>query len=332
WKVLEALKWCTDYLEAHDDPNPRLSAQWLLSGVTGLSRVEVYAYHDRLLDSTERAQLREWLKRRADGEPLQYILGEASFRDLVLTVTPAVLIPRPETEGLVQLVINYLKGKGLGSNFSDTAEEIERDPLAQQASSFVSGAETTGSVERIDVGKENSLSSRLPMVLDIGTGSGAIVLSLAQECPDLNLTATDISPEALEVARQNAQRLGLDERIDFIESDWYAALDDRTFDLIVSNPPYIPTSAMATLEKQVREYEPPGSLDGGEDGLDIYRRILEGSVEHLAENGALFVELDEGNTTQACDLAVQLERYSQVVIEPDLNGRDRYVIVGSSRD
>jgi len=296
WTVLEALRWCTQYLAQHDDPNPRLSAQWLLSHVTGLSRVEVYAYYDRLLRADERAQLRDELTRRSTGEPLQYIMGDAPFRDLVLTVTPDVLIPRPETEGLVQLVIDYLAASSTEAS-------------------------------------ENMISHQAPRsVLDLGTGSGAIALALAQECPHVQIVATDSSPEALAVAVDNAQRLGLDEHVEFICSDCYDALDTRRFDIIVSNPPYIPTDAMDSLETQVGDFEPRLALDGGSDGLDLFRRILDGSGVHLVKNGALFVELDERNVTQAHDLAVQLNSYSALRIVKDLNGRDRYVIACGLRD
>jgi len=278
WTVLEALDWCTRYLEEHDDPNPRLSAQWLLSEVTGLTRTEVYAYFDRLLTSDERTQLREQLKRRGEGEPLQHITGEAPFRHLSIGVCPDVLIPRPETEGLVELVLEHL-------------------------------------------GEQSAMVD----ILDIGTGSGCIALALASERPDVRVTATDLSPAALAVARANATKLDLQRRIEFIEGDTYAGLDGRTFDVIVSNPPYVPSAMMRLVEEQVLAHEPRLALDGGLDGLDLFRRILDGSMAHLRENGALFVELDECNVTQAADLAVEWKRYAQVAVARDLNGRNRYL-------
>ena len=290
WTILEALQWCTRYLQEHSDPNPRLSAQWLLAHVTGLSRVEVYAYHDRLLSERQRISLREKLARRAVGEPLQYLIGEAAFRGLTLQVTPSVLIPRPETEGLAQLVIEHL----------GVRDKEER--------------------------------SSLSTVLDLGTGSGALALALACECPHARLIASDISSTALGVARQNAEHLGLDQKITFIQSDCFAAFAKDTFDVIVSNPPYIPSKELDSLEVQVRDFEPIDALDGGADGLDVFRQILAGTIDHLAENGALFVELDERNVTQGACLAVQLKRYSDVAVRPDLSGRDRYLVATGFRD
>jgi release factor glutamine methyltransferase len=282
WTVLEALKWCTSYLAEHDDPNPRLSAQWLLSDATALSRTEVYAYHDRPLTAEERTRLRASLKRKGEGEPLQHILGEAPFRHLSLMVTPDVLIPRPETEGLVDLVLE-------------------------------------------DVARRGGQSAHTLEILDVGTGSGCIALALADECPDVRITAIDISAEALAIAARNAARLNLDDRIEFIESDCFAQVGDRLFDVIVSNPPYVPSAYLSLVEPQVLKHEPRLALDGGIDGLDLFRRMLGEAIEHMYEDGALFVELDESNATQAAELAVQLNRYASVVVARDLNERDRYV-------
>ncbi|MCL2491500.1 MAG: peptide chain release factor N(5)-glutamine methyltransferase [Coriobacteriia bacterium] len=335
WTVLEALDWCTHYLEEHKDQNPRLSAQWLLSHVTDMSRVEVYAYHDRVLTQSERAQLREELRRRGNGEPLQYILGEAPFRDLMLKVTPEVLIPRPETEGLVDLVLarmgkmggSVASGETVGSVSVVPSEMFGLDPLPQYGT-----IGTDPTVSGTDPTDTPTVSPDPLSILDIGTGSGAIALALAAECPATHVTATDISPGALALARENAERLGLSERVEFVESDCYDSLSDRRFDLIVSNPPYIPSAALPALEVQVRDFEPVEALDGGADGLDFFRRILSGSADHLRDNGALFVELDERNVTQACDLAVEWNIHSTVVTHKDLNGRDRYVEASGLRD
>lgn len=324
WTILEALKWCTQYLEEHDDPNPRLSAQWLLSYATGLSRVEVYAYHDRPLTPDERMRLREMLTRRGTGEPLQYIVGEAPFRTLMLKVTPDTLIPRPETETLVELVLEYLaqaeegsgndEGRLCSAATSSTAVDIDEQHEAPATCA------TQGSARR------RVVVARPSAILDIGTGSGAVALALAQECPNAQITATDISPSALEVARTNAESLGLQDRIDFVESDCFDSLGIQKFDIIVSNPPYMPSASLKSLEIQVRDYEPQSALDGGEDGLALFRRILSDAIDRLQKKGALFVELDECNVTQAAELAVQLNRYEKVVVRPDLNGRDRYLV------
>jgi len=364
WTVLEALTWCTRYLEEHDDPNPRLSAQWLLSYATGLSRVEVYAYHDRPLSLDERAQLREMLERRGTGEPLQYIEGVAPFRNLELHVTPDVLIPRPETETLVELVLEYMRcssylpeeslREGSGRGFA-LYRCLKSNPSARcrvclppsrralpehrDCVGYATARSSAGEAEDcLSTARTRAVGCAPPdpadplTILDIGTGSGAIALSLAQECPHAQVTATDISPGALAVARANAERLGLQDRVAFIESDCCKALADQRFDIIVSNPPYVASSELPSLEKQVRDFEPMTALDGGEDGLDVFRCILADATDRSKEKGALFVELAEYNVTQAAELAVQLSRYEKVVVRPDLNGRDRFVVATGSRD
>jgi release factor glutamine methyltransferase len=148
----------------------------------------------------------------------------------------------------------------------------------------------------------------------------------------VRVVASDISPRALDVARENAKRLGLEERVRFVLGDCFDGLDSQKFDIIVSNPPYVPSATLSALEVQVRDFEPMGALDGGADGLDVFRTILAGAVDRLTENGALFVELDKRNVTQGAHLAVQLERYSNVAVLKDLNGCDRYLTATGFRD
>lgn len=165
-----------------------------------------------------------------------------------------------------------------------------------------------------------------PRLLDLGTGSGCIALSLAKEIPSAQVVATDISPEAIAIAERNAQRLQLDDRISFITSDVFESLSSEDpFDLIVSNPPYIPSAALDTLPSEVVMHEPVLALDGGDDGLDVARRIIEEAHRYLKPGGHLLLELDERNATQAAERAVQYRQYQSVVVSPDLNGRNRFV-------
>ncbi len=279
WTVAAALDWTRGFLAEKGDEHPRRSAEWLMSAATGLSRVELYAYHDRPLTSDERATLREAVRRRASGEPLQYVTGEVAFRHLVLRVRPGVLIPRPETEVLVGEVLRAVS------------------------------------------------MCEAPSVADICTGSGCIALSIAQECPRCRVLATDISALAVEVARDNARRLGLDGRVTVSEGDLMAGLPGELrgrLDVVVANPPYVPSADVPTLPFEVAGFEPHLALDGGPDGLEVYRRLLAQAREWLAPGGLLAVELDERRVQSAAKEA--LEWYEEVRTVRDLAGRDRVVL------
>lgn len=279
WTVSAALDWTRTYLAEKGDEHPRRSAEWLLSAATGLSRIELYAFHDRPLTPEERALLRAAVKRRAEGEPLQYVTGEVAFRHIVVKVRPGVLIPRPETEILAGEVLSAI----------------------------------SGTVE--------------PRVADICTGSGCIALAIAHEHPGAQVWATDISREAIDVAADNATRLMPDERVTVHEGDLFTALPPGligTLDAIVSNPPYIPSADVPELPAEVAGFEPHLALDGGEDGLDVYRRILEDSVRWLKPHGVLAVELDERRVEDAAEEAKQW--YEEVRVVKDLTGRNRVVV------
>jgi len=275
WMVMAALDWTRGYLERAGDEHARHSAEWLLEAATGLSRLELYTHFDQPLSPEERASLREGIARRAAGEPLQYITGVAYFRHLELKVTPAVLIPRPETEVLVDLALEEL--------------------------------------------------SEGARVLDLGTGSGCVALSLIDEA-GASVTATDLSDSALEVARDNAKALGYADRLDLRQGDLFAALaPDERFDLIVSNPPYVPESERAILSREVADFEPATALFSGADGLDIFRRIIAAAPRHLAANGVVIMELHTENAPQAAQEAVKLKGYEAIDVLPDLTGRMRFV-------
>ena len=283
WTIKAALDWTVGYLTERDVEHPRRSAEWLLSAATGLSRVELYAYHDRPLTPGERATLREGVKRRAAGEPLQYVTGEVAFRHIIVKVRPGVLIPRPETEVLVDA----------GLPAVDAAIAARGEAL----------------------------------VLDLCTGSGCIALAIAQERPEARLLATDLSPIAVEVAAENAARLGLEDRVDVREGDLFAPLPTESrgqIDLLISNPPYVPSADVPDLPAEVAGFEPHLALDGGADGLDIFRRILAEARDWLTPgSGILAIELDERRVQHAAGEARQW--YEDVRVVADLTGRDRIV-------
>ena len=275
WTVLRTMNWCVEYLERHGDEHPSRSAEWLMSAATGLSRVEIYAYYDRPLSSEERETLRESLKRRGAGEPLQYVTGEVGFRHIILRTAKGVLIPRPETEILVEEVLQLLKG-------CDDAH-----------------------------------------VLEVGTGTGCIALSIAKEA-GAKVTATDISPDAIACATRNVEALGLEEQVTIVETDCTEGVEGP-FDVLVSNPPYIPTAVMEELDEEVVGYEPHLALDGGEDGLDFFNRLLAAAPQLLKEGGYLACELHETCLDEAAR-RMEAAGFTEARIINDLAGKPRHII------
>ena len=279
WTVRDALDWTVAYFEREDVESPRRSAEWLLSAATGLSRVEVYAYHERPLTDAERSTLREGVKRRAAGEPLQYVTGEMPFRHIIVRVEPGVFIPRPETEVLVDLALDLISG----------VEE--------------------------------------PVVIEVCSGSGCIACAIATERPSARVVATEIAPHSVTVARRNTERLGVTDRVTVLEGDLFSGVPEElrgTVDLVVSNPPYIPTAHLPELPAEVLGYEPHLALDGGSDGLDVVRRIASEAASWLVPGGVLAMEIDESSAQGASEGVG--EWYQEVRVVRDLAGRDRVVV------
>lgn len=286
WTVKSTLEWTTGYLERKGDEHPRLSAEWLLCAATGMSRVEVYMNYDRPLDAAELATLHAGVERRGRGEPLQYVTGEMPFRHIILKCAPGVLIPRPETEVLVDCVLDYLDALVLGEG--DTAS-----------------------------------------VLEVGTGTGCIALSLAGERPFVRVSATDVSPDAVALAGRNRDALGLDGPVELFLTDLADGVPgakDAAFDVLVSNPPYIPSPLVEELPAEVGGFEPRLALDGGPDGLDVFRRIVALAGTALKPGGLLACELHEECLEQACDEAVAGGLLQNARIVKDLAGKNRILL------
>jgi release factor glutamine methyltransferase len=255
----------------------------LLSRLLGTSRGALRELAARPLTSAEMSAYEEWLVRREAGEPVQYITGRAAFRDLDLAVDRRVLIPRPETEGLVEAVLEAL---------------VAARPRWPH-----------------------------PRVLDLGTGSGAIALAIAHEHPEAIVTATDVSEDALALARSNAAACGLGARVSFVGGEWFGAVasDDR-FEVIVSNPPYIAEAEAEGLPADVREWEPHLALFSGGNGLEALREIIDDAPRHLVADGLLALELSE---TRARDVAGWLEGahdWAHVELREDLSQRPRVLL------
>jgi release factor glutamine methyltransferase len=251
-------------------PTGKRDAELLLLRATGRDRAFLLTHPDAELTAEQQATYEHWLDRRARHEPIQYILGEQEFYGLALRVTPDVLIPRPETEHLVEA----------------TLSRISRNATLR--------------------------------IADVGTGSGAIAIALACSLPLTELTALELSLPALEVARQNAQRHGVADRIRFVQSDLLTAVRGETFDVIVSNPPYIAEGEV--LEQQVRDYEPPDALFAGATGLDVYRRLIPHAWEALKNGGWLLMEIGHGQRDAVTGL---LMGWNEVEFAPDLHGIPR---------
>jgi release factor glutamine methyltransferase len=275
------MKWSGMYLEEKGVDRGRLEAEHLLAHVLGLKRLQLYLQYDRPLDLEELDRFRPLLRRRADREPLQYILGHAAFRELVLAVDRRVLIPRPETEILVDEVLDWAEARG-----------------------------------------QEGLS-----VLDVGTGSGAIALSLALEGPFTRVVATDASADALDLARENGRGTGLQDRLDFREGSFFAPLaPDESFDVVVSNPPYVAESEGPGLEPEVRAWEPGLALFGGPDGLAAIRALVGGAGPHLVGGGLLALEVGAGQSGLVVAEIEGTGAYENVRVRRDLAGRERVVL------
>ncbi|HOU28395.1 MAG TPA: peptide chain release factor N(5)-glutamine methyltransferase [Thermoleophilia bacterium] len=283
--VGDMLSQATVSLRENGSRSPRLDAELLLAEALGVGRAELFRDPARVPTHEEAATFEGLLRRRLAHEPVAYILGRRAFRTIELEVTPEVLIPRPETETLVDVALEALRAM----------------PLAGP-------------------GPEDE-----PLALDVGTGSGCVALALAAEDPFVRVVATDVEPAALAVARRNAARLGLARRVEFVLSDLFADVGERPFDLVVSNPPYIPADEYAALEPNVREYEPRRALHGGADGLDLYRRLVPGAALLLRPGGVLALEVGVGQAGAVVDIVGAAGAYEPPGLRHDLSGVPRVV-------
>ncbi|WPJ94085.1 peptide chain release factor N(5)-glutamine methyltransferase [Coraliomargarita algicola] len=255
-------------------PNAKLDTDILIAHSLGMKRLELYLDLDRPLTEAQLSALRPLVKRRANREPLQYIVGNTDFYGLQLKVDRRALIPRHETEELIELIV----------------ERLQATPQR---------------------------------ILDLGTGSGALALALATQYPEAQVVAVDQSTEALELARENASALELNERVQFLAGSWWTPLmSESPFDLIVSNPPYLTEAEMQTAEPEVIQHEPHSALVAGTDGLDDFRVLLEGAPKFLAPGGLLAMETGIAQSEALSEMA-QLAGLQGQSIE-DLSGRPRF--------
>ncbi len=277
--VLEIIKATTSYFEKRGIENPRLNVEHLLSHVLGIRRMELYMQFDRPLGETELGPLRELVKRRGAGEPLQHLLGSVEFFGREFICDGRGLVPRPETEQLVEKVLERLKAQ-----FNETGERQR--------------------------------------VVDVGTGSGVIAITLALECPWLEVWAVDREEAALELAGMNAKQLGVRDQVRLVQGDLLEGLDGP-FNWIVANLPYIPTDQIATLATEV-QHDPHSALDGGVEGLDLIQRLIEQAPGVLQKNGGIALEIGHNQADAVCHLLQN--NFSSVSVEQDYHGIERFVL------
>ncbi len=273
-RILEVINKTKPYFEKQGVESPRLTIELLLAHLLKKKRMELYLEFERELDESTLAKLREMVKRRVAGEPLQYITGEVEFCGLKFMVDKRVLIPRPETELLVESVVKRKPNK----------------------------------------------------IVDVGTGSGCIAIALAKKLPEAEITALDVSPEALEVARGNGKLHQIEKNVRFLESDLLEKLPDSFMaEAIVSNPPYIAEGEIAKLPKEVRDFEPVRALAAGEDGLKVIQRLVMGARRILSPSGFVALEIGAGQRVAVEEIFGQ---HGQQVVEVvrDLQGIERVIV------
>lgn len=280
WTVGKLLTWTKDYFCKNQIDEPRLSAELLLAHALGSARIALYTRYDQTPTQTEIGRFRTMVKRRKDHEPVAYITGKACFFSMELFVSPDVLIPRPDTETLVEQAITALR---------------------------VGGSELH--------------------VLDLCTGSGCAALAIAKSCPQVHLTATDISTAALAIAQKNADLFGLADRISFLQGDLFAAMDSSTrpFQVITANPPYIPSAQIESLAPEIAKHEPRLALDGGVDGLQLIGRIVADAPNYLASEGLLLIETAYDQTELCAQLMAKNGHYDQPRVIQDAARNPRCV-------
>jgi release factor glutamine methyltransferase len=264
----------------------RLDAEVLLRHVVGIDKAQLYLRMDEAINAEAERPYWELLQRRARREPLAYITGRKEFWSLDFSVTPDVLIPRPETELLVEVALERIRQR--------------LKPRAR--------------------------------IIDLGTGSGAIAVCLAKELPEAQISAIDISSAALQVARANAERHGVDDQIRFLHGDLFAPLAEERerFDLMVANPPYVRSGDVAKLEPEIREWEPMAALDGGRDGLDIYRRIASQCREYLTAAGDVVLEIADGTGDASAQIFANAGGFEPAALRRDYAGKDRVMATRKS--
>ena len=278
WRIIDVINWGVDYFENKSLENPRLEIEIFLQHILDCKKIDLYINFENEVSSHDLNTLKGYIKRRLENEPSQYIVGKSNFYGRNFYVDNNVLIPRPETEILINACIEFLSMK------------------------------------------DN------PEIIDIGTGSGCIGITLAKEIPSSNVIAIDCSEEALAVAEKNAKNIGI-KNIDFVKSDFLKQSIDLRADLLVSNPPYIPKKDISTLMTDVRAYEPSEALTDNLDGLEFYRVFSKKFDTMIKTDGALIVEVGKGEHPLEAKKIIEQYGYADIEMINDYNGDIRVLKV-----
>jgi len=302
WTILATLRWTADYFRAQGVSEPRAAAEILLAHTLSVSRLDLYLRYDQPLNPEELARFKTLVIRRLAGEPVAYLTGHREFWSLDIRVTPAVLIPRPETETLVA--------------------------AALEAARFYEENEAGRKGEGEDQPKTENRKPKTPSFwgLEVGVGSGAVVIALAKELPRMAWVGLDKSGAALAVARANARRHAVLDRVDFLQSDLLAAVKPTAaFTLLVANLPYVPRAQWQRLPREIKAFEPPGALLGGEDGLDLIRPLIRQAPQYVRGGGWVLLEVGDQQARQVTALLQQTGAYDRIESLQDFSGMERVV-------
>jgi release factor glutamine methyltransferase len=286
WTILKLLKWTTSYFESHAIDDPRIEAEVLLAHALQIQRIDLYLQYDQPLSRDELSRFKEFIKRRLNKEPAAYIVGSKEFWSMDFMVTKDVLIPRPETECLVEAAINLLP-------------------------------------------KDSDLNAMMipKRILELGTGSGAVILALASMRSRHLFFASDRITAAVRLALKNAKHLGFESRVAFVCADWFACFKDKSpiFDMVVSNPPYVSSRIIGELQPEIVNYEPISAIDGKEDGLSCIRHIINNAHLYLRSNGHLLLEIGYDQKDDVRKIIDECKKYKNIVYTKDYSGYDRVV-------
>ncbi len=287
WTIFKSLSWAEAYLKRFKIPEAKIDAEYLLSHILKYKRQKLYLNSEKQLTNMEINTFKGFIQRRSKREPIQYIIGEEEFRGLIFKVTRDVLIPRPETELVVEEAVKIIEGQ-----------------------------RAKGKGQKINI-------------IDLCTGSGCIAVSAAKESPDSKIYATDISEKALSVAKENAERNDVENKITFLQGSFFEPLKnlglEEKIDIILSNPPYVSKKDMEKLQPEIKEYEPHLALYAGEDGLDSYRKIIPEAFAYLKKGGCLILEIGYGQAEGVKELFAHYPAYDKIEIIKDLSGIERVV-------
>ncbi len=284
WPVLKILSWTTSYLQSYHIDSPRLTAEILLAFCLGINRIDLYLQHDRPLDSRELAVFRSLVKRRVRREPVAYITGRKGFWESEFAVFPGVLVPRPDTELLVEKTLALLR--------------------------------------------DDTDSGRPKRILEIGAGSGAVIISVARSFPRHRYFANDLSPEALKAVTLNQDAILGGRRIALWKGSWLDAVLKRAFfDVVVANPPYIRSGDIENLAPEITAHEPREALDGGVDGLDHIEKLIGTAADHVVPGGVLLLEMGVDQKTAIEAITAGVADWEEPCFEKDLTGRERVAAI-----